>query len=70
MKQHIKTLLRESLNLENHLNEIKDELDFSSFKINDTLQSDIWVDGQINDEHKDRMIQIANDYWDSLDLGF
>lgn len=70
MKQHIKKLLRESLHLENHLNEIKDELDFSSFKINDTLQSDIWVDGQINDEYKDRMIQIANDYWDSLDLGF
>jgi hypothetical protein len=70
MKQHIKILLRESLNLENHINEIKDELDFSSFKINDTLQPDIWVDGKINEEYKERMLKIANDYWDSLGLGF
>ena len=69
-REKIKTLLRESLNLENHLNEIKDELDFSSFKINDTLQPDIWQDDKINEEYKERMLEIANDYWDSLNLGF
>lgn len=69
-REKIKILLRESLNLENHLNEIKDELDFSSFKINDTLQPDIWPNGEINEEYKERMFEIANDYWDSLGLGF
>lgn len=69
-REKIKILLRESLNLENHLNEIKDELDFSSFKINDMLQPDIWQDDKINEEYKERMLEIANDYWDSLNLGF
>ena len=43
MKRNIvKHLLRENLNVESSLLEIKDELDFSAFKMNDTLNPYFW----------------------------
>jgi len=52
------------------LTEIKDELDFSLFRVRDNLNGDIWnSDDEINEEVKDNLISIAEYYWDSLDLG-
>ena len=66
----MKRLLKEGLNIENHINEIKRKLDFSAFKIRDNLNGDIWnSDDEINEEVKDNLISIAEYYWDSLDLG-
>ena len=66
----MKRLLKEGLNIENHINEIKRKLDFSAFKVRDNLNGDIWnSDDEINEEVKDNLISIAEYYWDSLDLG-
>lgn len=52
------------------LTEIKDKLDFSAFKVRDSLNGDIWnSDDEINEEVKDNLISIVEYYWDSLDLG-
>ena len=52
------------------LSEIKDELDLSAFKVNDTLNSEIWVDDEtIREDIQRRLLKIAYDYWDSLDMG-
>jgi hypothetical protein len=70
-KSIVKRLLKESLHIESLLTELGDNLDFSSFKINDTLQPDIWdSEDRIKPEIKEILIKIANDYWESLELGF
>jgi hypothetical protein len=67
----VKRLLKESLHIESMLTELSDNLDFSAFKTNDTLQPEIWdTEDRINVEIKDILIRIANDYWESLGLGF
>jgi hypothetical protein len=67
----VKNLLRENLHIESSLLEIKDELDFSAFKMNNTLNGDIWKsEDKIKGPIKNNLIKIANDYWDSLELDF
>jgi hypothetical protein len=63
----IKKLLKESLHIESLLTELNDELDFSSFKMNDDLQPDIWdSEGHIKEDIRTNLIKIAQDYWESL----
>lgn len=67
----VKHLLKESLHIESTLNELKDELDFSAFKMNDTLNPSIWKSGESMKEIiKKNLIKIADEYWESLELGF
>lgn len=67
----IKKLLRENLHIEGLLNELSDDIDFSSFKMNDNLQPDIWDnEDRIKSDIRDILIKVADDYWKSLELGF
>jgi len=67
----VKKLLKESLHIESLLTELNDELDFSSFKMNDDLQPDIWdSEGNMNEGIRTNLIKIADNYWKSLDLDF
>jgi len=67
----VKTLLKENLHVESSLNELKDELDFSSFKMNPTLNPYVWKNVElIRKPIKDVLIKIADEYWESLELGF
>jgi len=62
--------MEHNIQIEQLLTEIKDELDFSLFRVRDNLNGDIWnSDDEINEEVKDNLISIAEYYWDSLDLG-
>ena len=72
-KKIIKRLLREGLEgvntFESILGEVTSKLDFSSFKMNDTLNPEIWVDeNTIDPEIQKTLIKIANDYYNELDL--
>ncbi len=68
-KKIIKKLLREGLVVDSQLIEIENELDFSSFKIKDNLNPDVWVnEDTIKPEIKELLIKIAKDYYESLDL--
>jgi hypothetical protein len=40
-----------------------------SFKLQDELSSEFWQDDKLETEIKDDLIQIANDYFENLDLG-
>jgi hypothetical protein len=67
----VKRLLKEGLHIESLLTELGKELDFSAFKMNDTLQPDIWEnEDTMNEEIRTILIRIADDYWKGLDLGF
>jgi hypothetical protein len=69
MSLNIKKLLREGLMLDSQLNEIENELDFSSFKVKDKLNPDVWVDeNTIKPDIKELLIKIAKDYYNSLNL--
>lgn len=73
IKRYIKKLLREGLHkvnsFESLLGEVTSKLDFSSFKMNDTLNPDIWVDeNTIKPEIKENLIKIAEDYYNNLEL--
>ena len=72
MKRLIKKLLREGLEVntfESLLGEVTGKLDFSSFKMNDTLNPEIWVDeNTIYPEIQKTLLKIANDYYESLEL--
>tara|TARA_R100000951_G_scaffold55847_1_gene46917 strand:- start:881 stop:1663 length:783 start_codon:yes stop_codon:yes gene_type:complete len=73
MKHIIKKLLREGLDkvnsFESILGEVTSKLDFSSFKMNDTLNPEIWVDeNTIKPEIKENLIKIAEDYYSNLEL--
>lgn len=73
MKSLIKKLLREGLqestSFATLLSEVTDSLDFSSFKMNDSLNPEIWVDGNtIDPEIQKTLITIADDYFKSLEL--
>jgi hypothetical protein len=55
----------------NILSEIEDELDLSAFKVNDKLNPDIWVDDDtIREDIQRRLLKIAYDYWESLEMGY
>lgn len=69
MNNLIKILLREGLFIDAAINEITDDLDFSSFKINKILNPKVWEsEDTINPEIRETLIRIANDYYDSLAL--
>ena len=73
MKHIIKKLLREGLDkvnsFESILGEVTSKLDFSSFKMNDTLNPEIWVDeNTIKPEIKENLIKVAEDYYNNLEL--
>jgi len=72
-KSLIKKLLREGLDkvnsFESLLGEVTSKLDFSSFKMNDTLNPEIWVDeNTIKPEIQENLIKIAEDYYNNLEL--
>ena len=61
--------MESNIQLEQLLSEIKDKLDFSSFSVKDSLNSDIWdSDDKINGYIMDTLVSIAEYYWESLDL--
>lgn len=69
----IKKLLREGLEevnlFETLLGEVTSKLDFSSFKMNDTLNPEIWVDeNTIDPEIQKNLLKIAKDYYGELKL--
>lgn len=67
----VKNLLKENLHLESSLDDVKDGLDFSAFKMNDTLNPYFWKsEDEIGIVIKKNLLKIANDYWDSLELDF
>jgi len=72
MKGLIKKLLREGLDgtsFATLLSEVTDELDYSSFKIHDTLNPKVWVDDNtIDPEVQKALIRIADDYFKALEL--
>jgi hypothetical protein len=69
MNIFIKKLLREGLMIDASLNEVTNELDFSSFKIKDTLNPEVWQnENQIKSNLKELLIKIANDYYKTLKL--
>lgn len=81
MRQDIRKSLREQLNETikkqsgkrlgtQHLEEILNEVDLSAFKMNDALNSEIWDGGKLKEDIRKVLLKIANDYWDSLELGF
>jgi DNA-binding Lrp family transcriptional regulator len=69
MSNLIKILLREGLFVDAAINEIADELDFSSFKVKKILNPEVWESEDVmNPDIKDLLIRIANNYYSSLDL--
>ena len=65
----VKKLLREGLFIDAAINEITDDLDFSSFKINKILNPKVWEsENKINPDIRELLIKIANNYYDSLEL--
>ena len=69
MSNLIKILLREGLFVDADINEIADELDFSSFKVKKILNPEVWESEDVmNPDIKDLLIRIANNYYSSLDL--
>ena len=72
MKQLIKRLLREGLestSFDSLLNEVTNDLDFSSFKMNDTLNPEIWASEDVIREDVLKALKtIATDYYNSLEL--
>ena len=53
---------------ESLLQEISSEIDLSSFEIKDELNPDIWENGKLKPEIREKLIQIAQDYYEGLEL--
>ena len=73
MKHIIKKLLKEGLEkadlVETLLSEVTINLDFSSFKVHDALNPNIWVnENTIEPEILETLIKIAEDYYKNLEL--
>jgi len=65
----LRKLLREGLFIDSALNEITDELDFSSFKVKKILNPEVWEsEDKLKPEIKDLLIKIGKNYYDSLEL--
>ena len=47
-----------------------DDIDMSSFKIKDSLNKDIWSSNGIKPRIRWRLLQIAEDFWDSVEIKF
>jgi hypothetical protein len=64
-----KKLIIESLTIESLLNEISNELDFSSFKVKKILNPQVWnSENEVKPEIRKKLIEIAKDYYSSLKL--
>ena len=50
-----------------HLTEL-DDFDLSTFKLKETLNPKLWTNEEINPEVAKKLMEIANDFWDGLDL--
>ncbi len=63
MKQHV-------LNWQNYISEDVDpeSIDLSSFEVQDELNSKVWTDRQLDSEIRDRLVEIADNFWRSLDI--
>tara|TARA_R110000851_G_scaffold255043_1_gene407654 strand:+ start:425 stop:1432 length:1008 start_codon:yes stop_codon:yes gene_type:complete len=76
MDNSIRVKLRQRLNESteidkfSNLEEVLNEVDLSAFKLNDTLNTEIWVGDKIKEPIHKVLLKIANDYWESLELGF
>jgi len=72
MKDLIKRLIREGLEENNFtklLGEVTGGLDFSAFKINETLNPEIWEsDNTMKPDVLEALKTIATDYWEGLDI--
>lgn len=72
MKKLIKRLIREGLqenNFNKLLGEVTGSLDFTAFKINETLNPEIWEsDNTMKPDVLEALKTIATDYWEGLDL--
>lgn len=69
MNVSYKKIIRESLFVDSLISELSNDLDFSSFKVKDDLNSEIWEDDNtIDTEVKSSLIDIAKDYYETLDL--
>lgn len=61
--------LTESYIHNGYLEEVEpDEINLDSFKVKDELQPDIWINGKINSEVRKRLLEIAHDFYDSLEI--
>lgn len=47
-----------------------DEVDLSSFKLRNQLNPKFWVNGKLNSKVRLRLLDIADDFWDSLNIGW
>ena len=54
-------------NWRKHLTEL-DDFDLSTFKLKETLNPKIWDGDRIHPEVAQKLMEIANDFWDGLDL--
>ena len=54
-------------NWRKHLTEL-DNFDLSTFKLKETLNPKIWTNEEINPEVAQKLMEIANNFWDGLDL--
>ena len=61
--------LNESVGYDMYMDEVDaDDLNLDSFKVRDGLQPDIWINGKINSEVRKRLLEIAHDFYDSLEI--
>lgn len=52
-----------------YLEEVEpDDLNLDSFKVRGELQPDIWINGKINSEVRKHLLEIAHDFYDSLEI--
>jgi hypothetical protein len=60
------------LNWQNYISEDVDpeSIDLSSFEVQDELNSKVWIDRRLDSEIRDRLVEIADDFWRSLDIGW
>ena len=54
-------------NWRKHLTEL-DDFDLSTFKLKETLNPKIWTNEEINPEVAQKLMEIANNFWDGLGL--
>ena len=61
--------LTQNIVLYENLEEVDaEDLNLDSFKVKDELQPDIWINGKINSEVRKHLLEIAHDFYDSLEI--
>ena len=53
-----------------NINELIDpaDIDLSSFKVKDELNTEVWENDKLNTEVRERLLEIATDFWESMDI--